>query len=471
VFTDTGHLSHREVDDATIAIVRAVQCESFHDVIKKLPDHDDFETPFRLNTVKQLRQSPEMNGLQKLSPFVVKGVLYVGGRLQKSALSLESKHQMILPARHWITDLIVSQYHERQGHSGTLHVLSAVRERFWILRGQSTVRRILKDCRKCRFWNAKVGQQMMAPLPESRVTPGNPPFTSVGVDYMGPIMTKLGRSQVKRYACIFTCMATRAIHIEVAQSLDTSSFIDAFLRFTSRRGGLKKMFSDNGTNFVGAERELREGVKKWNQKHINDQLIKIGIDWKFNPPAASHQGGVWERMIRSVRKVMRAIAGERPLDDFALMSLLTEVERILNDRPMTPTSDDPNDLSVLTPSSLLHGTTDCSLPPDEFMKADGYRKSWRRTQLLADEFWRRWVKEYLPILQLRQKWFRPVKNFKVGDIVLIVDETSPRGSWRKAIVKQCFADSTGLIRRVRVKTATNELTRDIRKLCLLEAHP
>lgn len=470
-FPWTGYLSHMELEEALLSIIKVVHLEVFAAEMKQLPNHESFST-ITLHSVRQLRKSPVLASLQKLSPFVVDGVLYVGGRLHKSSQNAQEKHQIILPSRHIITDLIISYYHCRQGHSGTLHVLSAIRERFWILRGQASVRRVLRDCRKCKFWNARVGEQMMASLPVARVSAGRPPFTAVGVDYMGPILTKLGRSRVKRYGCIFTCMATRAIHIEVAESLETSAFIGAYRRFTCRRiGRPKQIFSDNGTNLVGAERELREGIRNWNIKQMHDAFLQDEISWNFNPPAASHQGGVWERMIRSVRKVMRSINGEKVLDDFGLLTLMAEIERILNDRPITPISDDHRDELALTPSMLLKGAVDDSLPPDEFLKSDGYKRSWRAVQLCADKFWERWTKEYLPLLQLRQKWLRPTRNFAVGDVVLVVDELKKRGVWPKGVIEHCTYDKTGLVRRVRVRTMVSTMERDVRKLCLLEAHP
>jgi len=129
----------------------------------------------------------------------------------------------------------------------------------------------------------------------------------------------------------------------------------------------------------------------------------------------------------------------------------------MNTRPLTPVSDSPDDFSALTPVSLLCGSLESSLPPDVFFKADEYRRSWRAVQLLADLFWRRWLKEYLPLLQRRQKWLQPQRNIKVGDLVLVCDENSKRGAWPKAIVEETFPDREGTVRRVR--TASTELHR------------
>ena len=280
----------------------------------------------------------------------------------------------------------------------------------------------------------------MAPLPPERVTAGSA-FAHGGLDYMGPLTVKLGRSTVKRYACVFTCLATRAVHIEVAYSLETDAFLNAYFRFCSRRGTPKSLHSDNGSNFFGAEKELKDSVCRWNGTHVQDMLSQQDVEWKFSPPAASHQGGVCERIIRSNRKIMRAIVGERLLDDEALHTFLLEVERILNNRPITPASDDPTDLLPLTSSMLLLGRVDSSLPIDNFVKADGYRKSWRLVQLLSDKFCARWTREYLPILQTRQKWLKPHRNLKVDDVALMLDENSKRSHWLNSLVDQCFPDA------------------------------
>lgn len=172
----------------------------------------------------------------------------------------------------------------------------------------------------------------MADMPRERIIPDLPPFTNVGVDYFGPIEVKRGRAMVKRYGVIFTCMASRAVHLEVAYSLDTDSCINAIRRFVCRRSQVSSLRSDNGTNFVGAERELREALAAIDQSKIRGTLLQKGIDWKFNTPAASHHGGVWERLIRMVRRVLFSVLRQQSLNDESLHAILCEVEAILNDR-------------------------------------------------------------------------------------------------------------------------------------------
>ena len=227
------------------------------------------------------------------------------------------------------------------------------------------------------------------------------------------------------------------------------------------------MWSDNGSNFVGADRELRNAVQQLESFEMHNAMLKRSIVWNFNPPAASHQGGVWERVIRSVRKVLYSLVADCVLNDESLHTFIVKVERILNNRPITSLSDDPRDCEPLSPKTLLCGAVDADEPLGVFVKADGYRKSRKLVQNLADQFWFRWRRMYVPILQSRQKWLKPRRNLVVGDLVLIADE-SKRGNWPKAIVQEVFPDKEGLVRRVRVGTAGSSMTRDVRKLCLIE---
>ncbi|XP_070578819.1 uncharacterized protein [Ptychodera flava] len=310
----------------------------------------------------------------------------------------------------------------------------------------------------------------MSDLPKDRITPEEPPFTRTGVDYFGPLEVKRGRVTEKRYGAIFTCMATRAVHLEVACSLDTDSCINAIRRFIARRGQVRSIRSDNGTNFVAADKELKESIRRWNQEKIAEMLHQQDIKWEFNPPAGSHFGGVWERHIRTIRKIIFSLLKEQPLrmSDEALRTLFCEVEAIINSRPITRLSEDPNDLEALTPNHLLMLKPKQALPPGLFQKNDNYvRRRWRQVQYLADIFWKRWMKEYLPLLQERQKWLEIRRNLNVGDVVLIVDNTAPRNSWSMGRITEVMKDKKGLVRFAEVKTRATTLRRPVDKLCVL----
>jgi hypothetical protein len=309
----------------------------------------------------------------------------------------------------------------------------------------------------------------MADLPADRVTPGDPAFTFVGVDYFGPYLVRRGRGTEKRYGCLFTCLVTRGIHIEVVFSLETSSFINALNRFMARRGTPKLMRSDNATTFVGAERELREEITKWNEKKIQDRLNDAGIEWRFNTPLASNHGGCWKRQIRTVRKVLAGLTRQQILTDETLSTLLCIAESIVNNRPITTVSTDPRDLEPLTPNHLLL-LRPVTSPRGLFEESDVHsKKKWRQVQFLADQFWRRWSREYITQLQLRPKWVESKRNIEAGDIVLIADKNVPRNEWMLGRVMDTYQGADGEVRSVKLKTKRSELVRPVNKVCLLES--
>ena len=445
-----------ELGRAEVRILQYIQRRSFEEEI---------------DCIKSKKEVKQSSQVYRLSPFVsTQGLLCVGGRLGLSKWPEVQKHQIILPSSHPVATLIVNHYHVLSGHSGKEHVLSLIRQKYWMVGARQLTRRVLRKCVVCRKCFAKPGEQRMADLPVDRLTPDKPPFCYVGVDFFGPISVKLGRSQVKRYGCVFTCMAVRAVHIEVASSLDAGSFINALQRFMCRRGQVVEIRSDNGTNFVGGERELREAVHVWNSEKIHEFMRQKEIVWRFNPPTASHMGGVWERQIRTIRKILSALVRQQVLHDDSLSTLLCIVENIINSRPLTLVSDDPDDFEPLTPNHLLQLRTGPAAPPGVFTERDIYcRRRWRQVQYLADVFWRRWTREYLPALQQRSKWNEKRRNLEVGNVVLLVNDGLPRNCWLLGRVVSASPSSDGLVRTVEVKTKNGVLLRPVHKLCFIES--
>ena len=220
----------------------------------------------------------------RLDPIMDHNLLRVGGRLDKSDLPEGTKHPILLPRKSHITILIIRDVHERLAHSGRNHTMAQIRTKFWIIGLNSAVRQYICRCVGCRRERKPVNEQKMADLPVDRMTPA-PPFTYTGVDFFGPILIKEGRKEMKRYGALYTCLVSRAVHIEIAVSLETDSFLNSLRRFIARRGPIKELRCDNGTNFVGAERELRQAVLEMNNDHLREQLLKESITWKFNPPS------------------------------------------------------------------------------------------------------------------------------------------------------------------------------------------
>ena len=241
------------------------------------------------------------------------------------------------------------------------------------------------------------------------------------------------------------------MHLEIVQSLEASAFIQAFHCFCNRRiTPFCHVYNDNRGNFTSANRELNETICIWKSKNFQDAMLQENIMWHFRSPLALHQNGFKEAFFCIVCKIFCSLIHEANLEEFDLLTLVTKIEGILNDHPITSLASSPEDLSALTLSMVLTGSLRMGVAPGVFMKSDKYRQLWRKTQYLADIFWSQWLKEYLPLLQPRQKWFATSRNLQPGDLVLVVDETVKHGCWPKAIVEEVMPDSNNLVRRVKV---------------------
>ncbi len=274
------------------AIIQFVQCQRFKDEIVLLKAG---------NNVKKDSQ------LYKLDPVWENGVLRVGGHLNRAAMPEETKHPVILSNDLHVSTLILYHIHQQLRHGGRKCMLCCLRKKYWITNANSAAREVIPKCVTCRRHSGKMTEQKMANLLKERALPDEALFINVGVDYFGPISVKRGRNILKRYGIIFTCFTSRAVHLEMAYTLDTDSCINAIRRFICRRGRVSSIRSDNGTNFVGANREMKEYLAALNHNKIQGALIRDGVTWHFNPPVASHHGGVREHLICSVRSVLSSV--------------------------------------------------------------------------------------------------------------------------------------------------------------------
>jgi hypothetical protein len=237
----------------------------------------------------------------------------------------------------------------------------------------------------------------------------------------------------------------------------------------SRRGKPQRILSDNGTNFVGANRELRECLQNWNKGKIHDEMVQQEIEWHFNPPAAPHFGGVWERLVQSCKRAIRVVVGKQILTDEVLLTVMAEVEALLNSRPLTHVSTHLSDEEALTPNHFLLGRPSPNLPPDVFVSKEiSSRRRWRQAQVVTNHVWKRWLKEYVPNLLQRRKWTTQARNLQKGDLVLVVDPDSPRGVWPLGRVIRPITGDSGIVRAVEVKTKRGTLVRPVAKIALLE---
>ena len=421
------------------------------------------------------------SSLFKLDCFMdKKGILRVGGRLRFTNLYSAYKYPVVLPKDAHISMLLVRDCHHTVYHQGRGMTINEVRARgYWVVGLNGLVKTMIYKCVTCRGLRGKTTTQKMADLPPDRAE-CQPPFTYCGMDLFGPFLVKERRTTIKRYGVIFTCLTTRAVHIEMAYTLTTDSFIQSLRKFLSIRGPARLLRCDNGTNFVGANRELAKAAEAIQAPELREFASKNNCDLEFrmNPPGASHMGGAWERLIGVVRSVLSAMLDQYStrLDDNSLSTLLYEVAAVINSRPLSLEHvTDPGHPEPLTPNHLLTGKSRVVVPPPgEFSQNDIYSiKRWRAVQELTNQFWRRWRREYLQYLQTRSKWQRKEREMRVGDVVLLSDSNAPRNEWKKASVKEVIVSKDGFVRTVKLKLGKKEdgaetlLVRPVHKLVLL----
>lgn len=321
----------------------------------------------------------------------------------------------------------------------------------------------------CKVSKAEPTYPQMARLPRARLSAHVAPFTFTGLDFFGPILVTVNRHKEKRYGALFTCLTIRAVHIEIVHSLTTSSCILAIRNFIARRGTPREFFSDNATNFVGAEKELRAAVKEVDGNEFVRNFTTATSKWNFIPPAAPHMGGAWERMVRSIKTVFYKIMPTRSVNDETIRSMMAEVENIVNSRPLTYVPIDNETQEALTPNHLLLGSSNGMKPLADFEDSSVVVKnSWLQSQLYAQQFWKRWLSEYLPSLTCRTKWFENSKPLSKGDLVVVVDPSFPRNVWPRGKILETTVAADGQVRRAKIMTSRGVLERPVARLALLD---
>ncbi|XP_003382170.1 Pao retrotransposon peptidase family protein [Trichinella spiralis] len=385
--------------------------------------------------------------LSGLNPFLDEfGVLRVGGRLGRAQLEEETKFPALLPRKGMIVDLLIRREHNRQLHAGVAQTLAALRERFWILRGRSAVKRVLRTCGICRRVAARPFQQRMGDLPAIRVNPARP-FSNVGIDFVGPLLVR-------------------------SENQTIESFLRALRRFVARRGRPDTIQSDNFRTFHQANAFLKHLFSGRNWETVQRHLASERVEWIFITERAPWGGGYWERLVRSVKTALKATLAAPD----ELRTVLCEVEARVNDRPLTFVGSDVDEKMALTPAHFLIGRSLASFP-DRSNSADrGTLRSslrhllrrWSYQQKLVDAFWKRWKREYVVTLSSRGKWKKLHEQPRVGDVVLVADYNTPRRRWPLGRIVELLTGDDGLTRLAKVKTAAGTLCQSIRTLVLLE---
>lgn len=427
--------------------------------------------------IHKLKKFPNVNTwLGGLHPFIEDDkLLRVGGRLKMSDLPYNQKHPVLLPSNHQVTDMVIRQVHRVNLHAGIQSTLSSIRSKYWILNGKNQVRNVIRHCVECIRQRPKIAHAQMADLPKTRITE-SPAFSHVGVDFFGPMLIKekrdRNRSFIKTYGCVFVCLACKAVHIELATDLSSEGFLAAFDRFIGRRGVPEHVYSDNGTNFVGASKELREIYDLFEtpdfRKAIGTYAIAKRIEWHFNPPLSPHFGGIWEAAVKSFKHHLKRVLKDQKLTYEQINTLLIQIEAILNSRPLCSLSTDPNDPVSITPAHLLVGRPFNVLPEKSVLSVPDNRLStYKFLSKVRQDFWNKWHKEYLHELQTRQKWHDSNAELIVGSVVILMDDITYCSRWPLGVIVEVHPGSDGIARVASVKTSTGVYKRNITRLCIL----
>ncbi|XP_030750245.1 uncharacterized protein LOC115878029 [Sitophilus oryzae] len=382
---------------------------------------DDFAK--EIQTLERSHALPRHSKLLSLNPFLDdEGILRVGGRLSQSNFSFDVKHPILLSSKHHLTKLLFRHEHLRLFHAGQQQLLYSIRQRYWPLAGRNLAKQTVHSCIKCY-----------------RCKPLQP----------SPIM---------------------ATHLELVSDLSKDAFIAAFRRFVARRGKPSNVYSDNRTNCVGANSELRELSQflKSQEHSLQDSISNIGVNWHFVPALSPHFGGIWEAGVKWAKRHLTRIIGSVKLTFEEYCTILAEVEAILNSRPITPMSSDPNDLSALTPSHFLIGQQATSLPDPDLRDISTSRLSrYQLMQQCQQHFWSRWTREFLSELQLRTKWKTQQAALQVGSLIVLKDDHSHPLQWKLGRIVLLHPGSDGIARVATIKTSSGTVKRSFAKFCVL----
>ncbi|KAI2642395.1 Ribosomal RNA large subunit methyltransferase M [Labeo rohita] len=423
-------LTAEDYREAELSLLHQAQSQSF---------------PVEMAHFKSSKSLPMSSCLLCLAPEYdsTTHLIRVGGCLRRTEQLDESTiHPIVLDPKHPLSRFIIQDFDESLHHPGAERVFAEVRHKYWILRGREAIRQHQRTCLGCKQWRGQPSIPRMADLPPSRLRLLQPAFYSTGVDCFGPYLIKIGRRHEKRWGIIFKCLTTRAVYLDLLHQMDTDSFLMALRRFISRRGKPFEIISDQGTNFRGGERALQKDFAVLHPS-LQEQLASHQISFKFNPPGASHFGSCWEREIRSLKSALCSILGDQIVTEEVLCTVLVEMEGILNSKPLRYTSSDVAGPDSVTPNMLLMGRPDSSLPQVIYPESEMLSKRrWRHSQLLADQFWRRFLRNYLPELQVRQKWHKEAAC-QTGTVVMIVDHQLPRALWPVGRVTKVFPGEDG----------------------------
>lgn len=452
------YLLKSEINEALVIMLKKCQRQSFEGEIHAT----------KTGTLQRKSQ------LTSLNPQIDEaGILRVGGRLEFADITFDQKHPILLPKSSWLTTLIIQDAHVRTLHGGVPLMINFLRSKYWIFGMRNLVKGCIRKCITCVRHASSKRNPLMGQLPSSRVEIARA-FLRSGVDYAGPINIRVskgrGNKSYKGYICLFICMATRAVHLEAVSELSTQGFLAAFKRFIARRGHCSDIYSDNGTNFVGASKELKQlflSEKALLLPELADWMANNGTEWHFIPPYAPNFGGLWESAIKSCKFHLKRVIGNSTLTFEEMTTVLSQIEACLNSRPIS-CIDDQGDRLPLTPGHFLVGEPLIVAPDHQYDHSPvSSLRRWQYCQRMLQDFWKRWSQEYLTQFLQRHKWRQQIPEPKIGDVVLVKELDLPPARW---LLGKVVATHPGLDKVTRVVTLqckNSLIKRPVSKLCVL----
>ncbi|XP_058811014.1 uncharacterized protein LOC131675898 [Topomyia yanbarensis] len=444
----SGPLTHEELKKTENYLYRIAQCDAFADEVAILKTNASAVDKKRI---------PRSSSIYRVCPTLdTQNILRVQGRTGACKyVDVDASNPIILPHQHTITKLVVAHFHRQFHHQNHETVVNELRQHFYIPRLKVVYRRVRKECQQCHNDSITPSPPLMANLTEARLAAYTRPFTHTGVDYFGPITVSIGRRTEKRWGVLATCLTTRAIHLQVAYSLSTDSCIMALRNIFSRRGTPSVIYSDRGTNFQGAEKVLEDAIRNIDQDRLMTEFTSRHTEWRFNPPATPHMGGAWERLIRTVKQNLSKVMASKVVSAEVFENALNEVENIVNSRPLTNIPVDGDFSPVLTPNHFLLQSSNGLkpfVPFDDTSRA--LKNNYEISQVIANSFWKQWLRDYIPTITRRSKWFTATKPIEVNDVVIIADPKFPRNCWPKGRVISTKVSVDGQVRSATVQTVS-----------------
>ncbi|XP_066137644.1 uncharacterized protein [Euwallacea fornicatus] len=421
-------LSRSEINEAIKTLVRTAQRSSF---------------PVEFDCLSKGVALHLKGKLLSLNLFLDgESIMKVGASLRNSPYQFDKNHPMLLSPKHRLVRMLCEHEHKRLIHTGPQLLLASLREKYWVIAPRNLmIKSIVKNCVTCSRFNPQCLAPIMGDLPPSRLIGGSV-FSVVGVDYMGPLNIRDKKSRSSRLSKCY----------ELVSDLSNESFLLAFSRFVARRSRPSHVYSDNGTNFVGANRELAE-LSNFLIKEsckLSDSYAWEGVQWHFIPTQSPHFGGLWEAGVKAVKHHLKRVARKANLTFEQCITLLAQIESILNSRPLSPLSQDPNDLTPLSPAHFLIGRSLTELPYTDLQ-----------------HFWKRSSKEYISELQQRVKWKIRQQDVQEGVLVLVKDDNLPPSKWRMGRVVAVHLGQDGVNRVATLRTSSSLVKQSFSKICPL----